>query len=55
MPYLEWKDALSIGIKSIDEQHQQLVALVNDLHDAAQAGDQRPALALVQRDRKSVV
>ena len=31
---LEWTDALSIGIEEIDEQHRELVRLLNQLHSA---------------------
>lgn len=34
MALIEWSEALSVGIQSIDEQHQKLVALINELHAA---------------------
>jgi len=34
MSYLEWSDEYSVGIRSMDHQHQRLVALLNDLYDA---------------------
>ncbi len=34
MPFIHWTDSLSVGIESIDEQHQQLVAIINDLNEA---------------------
>jgi len=32
--FVEWSDALSVGIEEIDEQHRVLVELVNKMHDA---------------------
>jgi len=32
--FVEWSDALSVGIEEIDEQHKVLVELVNRMHQA---------------------
>ncbi|MEN8178531.1 MAG: bacteriohemerythrin [Pseudomonadota bacterium] len=32
--FVEWSDALSVGIEEIDEQHKVLAGLVNRMHDA---------------------
>lgn len=32
--FVEWSDVLSVGIEEIDVQHQVLVGLVNEMHDA---------------------
>ncbi|EXJ12631.1 bacteriohemerythrin [Imhoffiella purpurea] len=34
--FVEWSDALSVGIEEIDAQHRVLVELVNEMHDAIQ-------------------
>ena len=34
MPFIEWTEAFSVGIKQIDEQHQQLFSLINVLYDS---------------------
>lgn len=34
--FIEWSDELSVGIEEIDAQHQVLVGLVNEMHDAIQ-------------------
>ncbi len=35
--FVEWSDALSVGIEEIDEQHKVLVELVNRMHQAIHA------------------
>ncbi len=44
MPFIEWNPQLTIGHPQIDSQHQQLVRLVNELHDAMTAGKGREML-----------
>jgi hemerythrin len=34
MPLIEWTPALSVGVDLIDVQHQKLLAIANDLHEA---------------------
>jgi hemerythrin len=38
MPFLTWDPALSVGLREIDTQHRQLLLLLNEFHDASQAG-----------------
>ena len=38
LPLIDWSEALSVGIQSIDEQHKKLVALINALHDSSAQG-----------------
>jgi len=38
MPLVTWSDDLSVNIRSIDDQHRQLLSLVNSLHDAMSSG-----------------
>ena len=38
MKKLEWNKSLSLGVKQLDEEHQQLVALANNLVSAFRAG-----------------
>jgi len=45
MPPVVWNDKLSVGIASIDKQHQKLIGLLNDFYDAAQQGKGEKALA----------
>jgi hemerythrin-like metal-binding protein len=44
MALIEWSDTLSVGIQTIDEQHKQLVAIINELHDAMMARQSREVL-----------
>jgi hemerythrin len=39
MPLITWTSAFSVGVAHIDEQHQKLVKLINDLHDAMRSGN----------------
>lgn len=34
MSLIQWNDTLSVSIETIDCQHQQLIQLINDLHQA---------------------
>lgn len=38
MAFMVWNDRLMTGIAVIDSDHQRLVAMINDLYDAIQAG-----------------
>ncbi|BBD08792.1 bacteriohemerythrin [Desulfovibrio ferrophilus] len=38
MPRIEWNDSLKLGVSEIDEQHEKLIALINDLYDAFTQG-----------------
>ena len=34
MPLIQWNDTLKLNISAIDGQHERLVQLINDLHEA---------------------
>lgn len=39
MSRVQWNDTMSVGVEEIDEQHKSLLNMLNDLYDAAEAGD----------------
>ncbi|MDY0189219.1 MAG: bacteriohemerythrin [Desulfuromonas sp.] len=39
--FIEWTDNISVGIQEIDEQHKQLVRLINHLYDAMVLGEDK--------------
>ena len=47
MPFAEWTDEFSVGVAEIDRDHQRLLGLLNELHDAAEAGDGQEVLGKV--------
>lgn len=47
MPLMTWNDKMSVGIPSIDAEHQKLVSMLNELFDAVQAGRGRDALGKI--------
>jgi len=42
--YMPWSTKLELGIKTIDDQHKQLIKLINKLYNAMQAGKDSNAL-----------
>jgi hemerythrin len=36
--FIEWSDALSVGVKEIDDQHKGLINMLNELNKAIQGG-----------------
>jgi len=44
MALLTWQDKYSVGIREIDDQHKQLINMINELNDAMLAGKGKDAL-----------
>jgi hemerythrin-like metal-binding protein len=38
MPLFEWNDKFSVEVKKYDEQHKNLIKILNDLYDAMKVG-----------------
>lgn len=47
MSLINWDESYSVNIKKIDEQHKELVKLVNELHDAMSQGAANDVLSKV--------
>lgn len=47
MPAIVWNESYSVRIQEIDQQHQKLVALINELDTAMSAGKGKEALAKI--------
>jgi hemerythrin len=39
MVLIEWKDEFSVGVPDVDHEHQELIALINELHAAMSSED----------------
>ena len=38
MSFISWSDEMSVQVEEIDQQHQQLVQILNDFYDSMQVG-----------------
>jgi hemerythrin len=47
MDYFQWSEALSVGNTLIDQDHKELVTLVNELHQAVQDGKSSETLGSI--------
>jgi hemerythrin len=47
MPFAEWGDNCDLGIEAFDRDHKRLLALLNKLHNAVEAGHAQEVLARV--------
>ncbi len=47
MPLLNWDNNYSVNIQEIDNQHQLLIKLINELHDAMKIGKGKEALGSI--------
>jgi hemerythrin-like metal-binding protein len=47
MAFMKWNDSLSVKVGEIDGQHQKLIALINQLHDAMAQGKGKDAVSLI--------
>jgi hemerythrin len=39
MQYIAWKNFYNMGDPTLDSQHKQIIAIINDLYDAMEAGN----------------
>lgn len=45
MAFIDWTEKSEVGVKEVDEQHQKLFEMLNELHQATVNGDEQSALA----------
>ena len=44
MTYMTWSNDLSVGVTQFDEEHRQLIGLINEMHDEVRGGTTNEAL-----------
>ncbi len=44
MSLMTWNESMSVGVAQFDEEHKKLIALINELFEAVQAGRGRQAM-----------
>jgi hemerythrin len=47
MGLIVWDSSMSVNVSEIDRQHQKLVAMINELHNAMKAGHGKDALGKI--------
>lgn len=47
MSWIEWNDALSVGVEKIDNQHKTLINILNLLYDSINEGKENVAIELI--------
>jgi hemerythrin len=50
MALMEWTDSFSVGIPSMDQQHKQLIELINQLDEAVRVSTRNPAIQNVLKN-----
>ena len=45
MDLITWEDKLSVNIQSMDQEHKQLIGLINELHNAMRQGQGKLVLS----------
>ena len=52
MAYIDWDDAFSVGINSIDEQHKVLVGMINDFYENIKTRSNQENISILLRKMK---
>jgi hemerythrin len=47
MALIQWNNNLSVNVRVIDSQHQKLIQLINDLHEAMRLGKGKDASGII--------
>ena len=51
MPLIQWDEAMSVGMDELDDQHRELIDLINETFDAIQRHDEPSMLTLIDKMR----
>ena len=54
MPFFEWDDSFSVNVVEIDQHHQHLFGLINQLHEAIERSNRLATLESVLREQETV-
>jgi hemerythrin len=49
MPLIDWNDRYSVGVRSLDAQHRQLIDILNQLHQAMSTANSQQVLPALMR------
>jgi len=57
MEYIKWKEELSVGLETIDNQHKELFKLINSFYNsiAAKLGKQAILQAIIDMEKYTIV
>lgn len=47
MDLIKWDDSFSVNVAKIDQQHQKLILMINELHDAMKQGKGKEVLGKI--------
>jgi hemerythrin len=50
MPLINWNDTLSVNVNEIDQQHKNLIRMINELNDAMKQGKGRTVIGKIIKD-----
>jgi hemerythrin len=51
MALMQWNDTMSVDMEELDEQHKQLIALINEAYEAIQRHDEHKMSELINKMR----
>ncbi len=49
MAFMEWKETYSVNVQEIDGEHQKLIGMINELHDAMKVGKGKTIITIILR------
>ncbi|EGB14112.1 hemerythrin-like metal-binding protein [Pseudodesulfovibrio mercurii] len=55
MPLIQWDETMSLDMDELDEQHRELIDLINEAFDAIQRNDERCMAPLIDKMRDYAV